>query len=30
MPRALARRLNVCKGKEAEVRLRGDRIIMFF
>ena len=30
MPRALASRLNVCKGKEADMHLRGDRIVMLF
>ena len=30
MSRALARRLNVCNGKEAEVRLRESRIVMLF
>ena len=30
IPRALARRLNVCNGKEAELHLRRDRIVMLF
>ena len=30
MPKALARRLNVCKGKEAELHLRESRIVMLF
>ena len=30
MPRALARRLNVCNGKEAELHLRESRIVMLF
>ena len=30
IPKALARRLNVCNGKEAELHLRGNHIVMFF
>ena len=30
IPRAPARRLNVCNGKEAELRLRESRIVMLF
>ena len=30
IPRALATKLKVCKGKEVELHLRGDRIIMLF
>ena len=30
IPRALARRLNVCNGKEAELHLRESRIVMLF
>ena len=30
IPRALANRLKVYKGKEVELHLRGDRIIMLF